>query len=131
MAFVPLTQEWGRDGAASVILAALEDAGFHPAMECDPRGWMHFYSWPFGSCAPITLWIPDAEHEDARAFLAAECEPSWDAVDVGTTFSGLVLGYRRWLYVAWFFQVVVFAALLVGIQAFGNSLSGLGDSDGE
>jgi hypothetical protein len=121
--FVPLTKEWGRDGALSVVLSVLEDAGFHPAIDCDPRGWMHFYGWPFGAQDRITVWIPHLEHMDALAFLAAGCEPSWSEVEEGDSFAGLVLINRRWLYIAWLFEVISFAAVLTGIQALAHALT--------
>jgi hypothetical protein len=122
--FVPLTQVWGRDGAASVALAALEDAGFHPVIECDSRGWMHFYGWPFGSSSPITIWIPDLEHDDAMAYLDAGSQPSPGPDVYPASLAELVWGYRRWVYVAWLFDMVGLFAVILGMEALFRALTG-------
>ena len=118
--FVPLTRAWGHDGSASVLMAALEDAGFHPAMDCDPRGWMHFSGWPFGSPLPITLWIPASEAEEAAAFLSAECAPSWELEVDDASMAGLVRAYRPWLYAAWLFNAIAVVGLLIGVRSLGR-----------
>lgn len=123
MGFVPLTCEWGRDGAASVVVAALEDAGFHPEIECDPRGWMHFYGWPFGSASPVTIWVPSSERDDAAAFLEADCNPEPGPEVHPYTFGELVWGYRRWIYVAWLLNLVSFFAVVVGLEAAWNAVT--------
>jgi hypothetical protein len=120
MAFVRLTDAWGYDGTAPVMVAALEDAGFHPAIDCDPRGWMHFYGWPFGAPVPMTIWIPDVELQDALGFLAAPCEPSSDSADPGDGFSALVRAYRRWIYLAWLFGVLGPVGVVIAIAALVN-----------
>jgi hypothetical protein len=79
--FVPLTEVKPQDGLASVVVASLEDAGFHPVLDCDPRGWMHFYSWPRGSVGLVTIWIPEVEFTEAASFLACATELPAEAFD--------------------------------------------------
>jgi len=121
--YVQLTEVWARDGEAAVLLGALEDGGFHPVIECDPLGPFHMYGWPFGSASPIVVWVPEVECLEAQGFLSAECEPSWDEVVIGDTFAGLVLTYRRWIYLAWLLGATPWAALFLGVWALLNSPS--------
>ena len=103
----PLVRIWSRDYEAAVVVAAPQDAGFHPEIECDPRGWMHFYGWPFGGSAPTQIWIPCVEAEEASGFLQAPSEPSW-AVDARVT--GIAAGishWRRWLYALWLSEYAI------------------------
>ncbi len=115
MDYVPLTDVWPQDGLLSVILAALEDAAFHPVIECDQRGWMHFYSWPRGSSRPVTVWIPEAELLDATTFLGAAPTLPWEPSDdqPGNFWAG-VSTHRRLIYAGWLLEsagLVPFAAL--------------------
>jgi hypothetical protein len=84
-----------------VVVAALQDAGFHPEIECDPRGWMHFYGWPLASNAPTLIWIPSVEADEASGFLQAPSEPSWDVSTHSGGFAAVVSRWRRWLYALW------------------------------
>jgi hypothetical protein len=120
MTFVRLTDAWAYDGTAPVTLAALEDAGFHPALDCDPRGWMHFYGWPFGSPCPVTVWIPETEYQDAVEFLAAPCEPAQGESGVTDSFAGSIHTYRRWIYGVWLLGTIGPVGLLVGIIALAS-----------
>jgi hypothetical protein len=97
----PLIEVWARNGMASVTLGSLEDAGFHPVIEWDPRGPMHFYGWPLGSSRPLIIWIPAAELEEARSFLAAPCEPSWQPELASPSFARGIRRRRRVIYGVW------------------------------
>ena len=114
MRYVPLTHAWGADGCASVLFAALEDAGFHPVIETDPRGPMHYYGWPLGSSDRITIWIPQEELEDGRAFLAAAQEITIEPAEVLEGFSGRGRSNRRWIFLGWLLGVAEITALFVG-----------------
>ena len=100
--YVPLTDVWPQHGLVSIVVAALEDAGFHPEIECDPRGWMHFYSWPQGSLGTVTVWIPEAESADAAAFLRAPADvtPESDDGETGFFWAPISRG-RRLVYLGW------------------------------
>ena len=107
MDYVPLTAIWPRNGLLSVIVSSLEDAGFSPVIECDPRGWMHFYSWPMGSSGPVTVWIPGGERDEAAAFLASPIEESWGAEEVcADSLWWLAFRYRRGFFVFWLLFIV-------------------------
>lgn len=113
---VPLTEVWARDGLASVTVASLEDAGFHPVLECDPRGWMHYYSWPLGSQRPVTIWIPESEHADALDYMSRATELPWEDGDDVDWFVAAVSHGRRWIYLGWLFNLVFGApAVLAGL----------------
>jgi len=121
--WVPLTREWGRDYALSVVIALLQNAGFHPMIDCDPRGGMHYYGWPFASQYQTVVWVPESEVDEARAFLEADCEPSWGELEPGAGFYALASDWRPWLYLAWIFDVVGFGGFMVAGQAVANSLA--------
>lgn len=102
MEFVPLARRWGQHGDLSVFVTLLEDAGFHPVVECDPRGWMHYYSWPFGSSRPVLVWIPCSELEESLAFLQAPVEAQrFEPVQAPPSFWGLMHTYKRLAYAGW------------------------------
>jgi hypothetical protein len=123
--FVALRSVWSRDGEASVVFGALEDAGFHPMLECDPRGWMHFYGWPFGSSRPTTIFVPHDEHDEASRFLDAACEPM-PLNDGGASegYYSAVHDYRRWVYAGWLLEVPGLLALIVGLIGVTRAISG-------
>lgn len=99
---VPLTRMWARDGLASVILASLQDAGFHATIDCDPRGPMHFYGWPLGSAGPMTIWIAESEYDEALEFIGCACELPWEDgdEDLGRFVTATSRG-RRLIYLGW------------------------------
>jgi hypothetical protein len=101
MSYVPLTSVWAHDGLAMVVFASLEDAGFRPVAECDLRGWMHYFRWPLGSQRPLTIWIPAAEYDEARAFLDAPVEPAASPHEPAPSFYAFVSERRRWFYAVW------------------------------
>jgi hypothetical protein len=101
MDYMPLTEVWARNGLASVLVASLEAGGFRPVTEWDPRGPMHFYGWPLGSSAPVTVWIPAEELEQARAYLSAPAELPWEADGPVVNFWGGVQAWRRGIYGVW------------------------------
>lgn len=101
MQYVPLTSLWATHGLAAVTVAALQDAGFSPIIECDPRGWLHFYGWPLGSQRPITVWIPAPEHNAAVEFLAVPVSTAEDAEPGEATFWSGIHANRNWLYLLW------------------------------
>ena len=103
----PLARFWPRDYEAAIVVAALEDAGFHPMIECDPRGWMHFYGWPFGAIAPTLVWIPASEADDALGFLRAPCEQSCEAGPPLTGFAAGISRARRAIYGLWLGSLVL------------------------
>ena len=111
--YVPLTNVQPQNGLLSVMLGALENAGFHPLIECDPRGWMYFYGWPLGSWRTVTVWIPQGESADATAFLAAPSVLPWEPSDdePGNWWAG-ISSHRRLIYASW----------LIGEAGAGSSL---------
>lgn len=113
MDYVRLTDVWPQNGLLSVILAALEDAAFHPVIECDQRGWMHFYLWPRGSSQPVTVWIPEAESMEATAFLEAASALPWEpSEDQPSNFWAGVSTHRRLIYAAWLLEAAGFGPLI-------------------
>jgi len=123
--YVALRSIWSRDGEVQVVIGALEDAGFHPVIECDPRGWMHYYGWPFGSSRPTTIFMPRAEIAEASAFLEAEVEPPQDEDDASADgYYSTIHGARRWIYLGWLLQLEGLVAAIVVLVALARSASG-------
>lgn len=110
MRYVPLGDFWPAHGLASVVCACLQDAGFHPALDCDPRGWMHFRGWPLGSHRPLTLWIPDSELDDASAFLQAPFELEGPEEPEPAGFWWQVRRYRSLVFVVWLLVLLTYGA---------------------
>ncbi len=123
--YTALCAAWSRDGQASVTFAALQDAGFHPLLECDPRGPMHFYSWPMGSCQQTTIYIPIEERDEALCFLDTDPEPlDLDGADESESYYSAVHEYRRWVYAGWLLQALAAVALFVGLVGVARALTG-------
>ena len=101
MEYVALTDVWAYNGLASIVVASLEDAGFHPVTEWGPFGPMHFYAWPLGSSRPTTIWIPASELREAQGYIRASCEPSWESVDQPASLWTVVSKRRRLIYALW------------------------------
>jgi hypothetical protein len=119
VSFVPLTDVAPQDGLASVVVASLEDAGFHPLLDCDPRGWMHYYEWPRGAFGLLTIWIPAEERADAAAFLAAASELPAEPGPEPSRFSLAFSAGRRFVYTGWLFGA------FLGISGLLAPLAGL------
>jgi hypothetical protein len=113
MQYVPLTQVWAQNGLAAIVVGSLEDASFHPVTESDPRGPMQFYGWPLGSCWPVTIWVPSSELDEARSFLVAYVEPSWEPVQATGTGWSWASRKRRLLYSLWLAEIALGYALEV------------------
>lgn len=108
--FVPLIDIWPAHGLASVTVALLEDASFHPLMDCDPRGWHHFRGWPLGAERPVTIYIPASEREEALAFMNAPAEVSSASPTLAASgFWAVTAANRTWMFGAWLF-LLLFAA---------------------
>jgi len=101
--FVPLTRLWGANGAAAVTFGSLVDAGFHPVVEYDLLGPMHFWHWPLGSQAPLVIWVHPSELEEARAFMDAPFEHDWpDEAERAPGFWDAMHRNRAYCYAGWF-----------------------------
>ena len=109
MRYVPLEDLWPIHGLVSVVLACLQDAGFHPVIECDSRGWLHFRGWPLGSQRPVTIWIPQAERDEALAFLSSPFELEELDESRSTGFWSLLSRNRPLVFVAWGLMLFCFA----------------------
>jgi len=67
-----LCRVWARNYEAQIIVSMLLDAGVDAMMDCDPRGPMHYYSFPNGSIAPIPIYVPQDQIELARELMSAQ-----------------------------------------------------------
>jgi len=67
-----LCRVWARNYEAGVIVSVLRDAGIDAMLDCDPRGPMYYYYFPFGSSAPAPIYVPADQTELARELLGAE-----------------------------------------------------------
>jgi len=129
MGYVRLTDLWAQDGLASVEVAALEDAGFHPVIECDPRGPMHFYGWPLGSMRATTIWVPASELALAREFRDAPWESLVPAPDESRGLWGLMSRRRSRIYALWLAPTAVslgVASATLAVDAVAATLGALG-----
>ena len=114
MEYVALTDVWAQNGLASIVVASLEDAGFHPATEWGPFGPMHFYGWPRGSSGPMTIWIPASELRDALDYIGAFVEPSWESASQAASLWTVVSERRRLIYALWLAPAVLEFTLELG-----------------
>lgn len=107
--FVPLQTSWPTNGMASVVVACLEDAGFHPVIECDPRGWLQFRGWPLGSQRPVTIWVPHDEFGEASAFLDAPFDALESEPEHGGGFWRTIADHRKLIFLAWLASMIMLA----------------------
>jgi len=129
MGYVRLTDLWAQDGLASVEVAALEDAGFHPVIECDPRGPMHFYGWPLGSMRATTIWVPSSELEAARDFRSAPWESLVPVPGEPRGLWGAVSRQRSLIYALWLAPTAVSLGIVsatLAVKAVAATLGALG-----
>ena len=126
MGYVRLTDLWAQNGVLSVEVAALEDAGFHPVIECDPRGPMHFYGWPLGSMRATTIWIPESELQPAREFRGALWESHVPVSGESRGLWGLASRQRGLMYALWLAPTAVYFGIAFAILAVDAVLAALG-----
>lgn len=107
MDYVPLIDLSPQNGEAAVLFAALRGAGFDVEVECDIRGWMYWYK-PFMSLAqPVTIWIPQSQLGDARAYMDAPFAELQADVTAPAGFWAFVRSSRRAVFAAAVFVMAV------------------------
>ena len=114
-----LCRIWARDYEAQIVVSMLQDAGIDAMLDCDPRGPMYFYYFPFGSAAPTPIYVPEGQIELARELMKAQLvDDPWLDADISTfeSMSAQTERRRRAVFTVWLLSSAVgIIALLFGL----------------